>query len=31
MRISISNWRTNEEDVDRSAASIADMMRNLYN
>jgi glutamate/tyrosine decarboxylase-like PLP-dependent enzyme len=30
MRISISNWRTSEEDIDRSAASIAGAMRDLY-
>jgi glutamate/tyrosine decarboxylase-like PLP-dependent enzyme len=30
MRISISNWRTTEDDVDRSAASIAAAMASLY-
>jgi glutamate/tyrosine decarboxylase-like PLP-dependent enzyme len=30
MRISISNWRTSDEDVDRSAESIAAAMASLY-
>jgi hypothetical protein len=27
MRISVSNWSTTEEDVDRSAAAIVEMWR----
>jgi hypothetical protein len=30
MRISISNWRTSDDDVDRSAGSIAAAMASLY-